>query len=77
MRTIPGLRMVMPQGAMYAMIGIDIERFEGIENDSEFSQKLLDEEHVFVLPGQCFKMPNFVRIGARCCMYMFVTGICE
>jgi tyrosine aminotransferase len=26
------------------------------------TQQLLDEESVFVLPGQCFGMPNFFRI---------------
>ncbi len=28
----------------------------------EFSTRLLNEEFVFVLPGQCFQAPNFFRI---------------
>jgi tyrosine aminotransferase len=28
----------------------------------EFSQKLLREQSVFVLPGQCFRAHNFFRI---------------
>ena len=47
---------------MYVMIGIDVDRFDGVADDIEFSQKLLREQSVFVLPGQCFRAPNFFRI---------------
>lgn len=49
---IDGLIPVNPQGAMYMMVGIEIEKFKGIESDVDFSAKLLDEENVVVLPGQ-------------------------
>lgn len=62
MSTIPGIRVVKPQGAMYVMIGIDPSRFRDIGDDVEFTQKLLTEESVFLLPGQAFKMVNFARI---------------
>eukprot|EP00177_Eucheuma_denticulatum_P007079 GFKZ01012876.1.p1 GENE.GFKZ01012876.1~~GFKZ01012876.1.p1 ORF type:complete len:891 (-),score=105.03 GFKZ01012876.1:113-2785(-) len=58
---IQGLRCIRPQGAMYAMVGVDVERL-GLEDDMEFTKKLLVEEAVFVLPGQCFLAPNFVRV---------------
>jgi tyrosine aminotransferase len=60
-RSIKGLTAIAPQGAMYLMIGIDCEAF-GFKDDVEFSQLLLKEQNVFVLPGQCFTCPNFVRI---------------
>jgi tyrosine aminotransferase len=44
------------------MVGIDVEKFEDIGSDLEFSQKLLREQSVFVLPGQIFRAPNFFRI---------------
>jgi tyrosine aminotransferase len=33
-----------------------------VKDDVEFSTRLLNEEFVFVLPGQCFQAPNFFRI---------------
>ncbi|KAI7900592.1 tyrosine aminotransferase [Cokeromyces recurvatus] len=59
---IDGLNPVNPQGAMYMMVGIDIEKFKDIESDVDFSAKLLNEENVVCLPGQCFQYPNFIRL---------------
>lgn len=49
---INGLKPIKPQGAMYMMVGIEIEKFKDITSDEEFSQKLLAEESVLCLPGQ-------------------------
>lgn len=57
-----GLEPVMPQGSMYIMVGIQVTKFVDIESDIDFSQKLLNEESVFVLPGQCFGAKNYFRI---------------
>lgn len=59
---IQGLKIVVPQGAMYMMVGIDINQFKDIHNDIEFTEKLLSEESVMCLPGQCFKYPNYFRV---------------
>lgn len=61
-KRIRGLRPVMPGGAMYMMIGIDIERFPEYETDLEFVQALVAEQSVFCLPGACFEYPNYMRI---------------
>lgn len=61
-KKIEGLNMVQPKAAMYAMVGIDMKRFPGFPSDVEFSQALLDDQQVFVLPGSCFTMPNFFRV---------------
>eukprot|EP00397_Hematodinium_sp_SG-2012_P030181 GEMP01031945.1.p1 GENE.GEMP01031945.1~~GEMP01031945.1.p1 ORF type:complete len:408 (+),score=89.60 GEMP01031945.1:134-1357(+) len=61
LRGVPGLRVVEPQGAMYILVEADVARM-GLKNDLEFSQELLREESVVVLPGQCFQIPNFFRI---------------
>ncbi|KAL1924676.1 uncharacterized protein VTP21DRAFT_4330 [Calcarisporiella thermophila] len=60
---IPGLRVIEPQGAMYMMVGIDIKRFSGLQNDIEFARRLMEEESVNVLPGTIFQCPNFIRIA--------------
>jgi len=33
-----------------------------IDNDVDFTQKLLDEEFVCVMPGSCFRAPDYMRI---------------
>lgn len=56
------ISVIQPAGAMYMMIRIEMHRLVGITDDAEFSRKLLEEENLFILPGQCFNMPNFVRL---------------
>lgn len=52
---IPGLHVIVPQGAMFMMVGINIEEFKNINNDIEFSEKLVQEESVLCLPGKVSK----------------------
>ena len=63
---VKGLNVVIPQGAMYVMVGVDVETAfdpaSGMKNDVDFAQKLLLEENVFVLPGKCFGVDNFFRV---------------
>lgn len=59
---VKGLHPVRPRGAMYMMIGIDIERLSSIENDLQFTEQLMARKSVFCLPGTCFQYPNFFRI---------------
>ncbi|KAJ1657429.1 hypothetical protein IWQ61_003172 [Dispira simplex] len=59
---IPGLKVVMPRGAMYMMVGIQVGEFHDIDNDVDFASLLNLEESVEVLPGQCFNYPNYFRI---------------
>jgi tyrosine aminotransferase len=49
---IDGMVPVNPQGAMYMMVRIEVEKFKDIESDVDFSAKLLDEENVVCLPGE-------------------------
>jgi tyrosine aminotransferase len=58
-----GLSVVVPQGAMYAMVQIDVSRFdEAIQSDVDFATLLLEEENVFVLPGSAFGVANVFRV---------------
>lgn len=62
--SVPGLSIIKPSAAMYTMIGIDMAQFANtkITNDIEFANRFLEEENVFVLPGQCFGMKNYIRL---------------
>lgn len=62
LRDVPGLSPVMPQGAMYMMVGVDMSGFHKFSNDLELVEKLINEESVFCLPGKCFDYPNYVRL---------------
>merc|ERR1711988_408116 len=60
---VPGLRPVMPSGAMYMMVGIDRAGFsKDFDNDLEIVEAMVTEQSVFCLPGKCFNIPNFFRI---------------
>eukprot|EP01116_Phalansterium_solitarium_P010982 TRINITY_DN26592_c0_g1_i1.p1 TRINITY_DN26592_c0_g1~~TRINITY_DN26592_c0_g1_i1.p1 ORF type:complete len:421 (+),score=54.83 TRINITY_DN26592_c0_g1_i1:132-1394(+) len=59
---IRGLKIIRPMGAMYMMVGIDLEQFVGFADDVEFSRLLMAEESVQVLPGRIFEFPNYFRI---------------
>lgn len=52
----------MPNGAMYMLIGIDIEHFPELVDEMEFFEGLIREQSVFCLPGRCFDYPNYMRI---------------
>ncbi|XP_068459740.1 tyrosine aminotransferase [Clinocottus analis] len=60
--SVPGLNPIMPSGAMYLMVGIDIENFPDFKDDVDFTQQLVTEQSVFCLPASAFEYPNFFRI---------------
>lgn len=51
LRQAPGLRPIMPQGAMYMMIEIKISQFSEFKNECQFVERLVSEQSVFCLPG--------------------------
>ena len=52
----------LPQGAMYVLVQVDLVAFANCPTDVHFAEKLLEEESVLVLPGECFRAPGFIRI---------------
>ncbi|GAA5862562.1 hypothetical protein JCM8547_002105 [Rhodosporidiobolus lusitaniae] len=56
---IPGLKPLLPQGAMYLMCG-GLENFD-FKDDKAFIEALHEEERVFILPGACFRLDGFMR----------------
>ena len=47
----PGLTPVMPCGAMFMMVKIDIDHFPEFASDVNFTEKMVTEQSVFCLPG--------------------------
>lgn len=62
MSKVKGLNPIMPAGAMYMMIGIEMECFPKFKNDVDFTQTMVSEQSVFCLPAQCFQYPNYFRV---------------
>ncbi|XP_029909761.1 tyrosine aminotransferase [Myripristis murdjan] len=60
--TVPGLTPIMPSGAMYIMVGIDIDHFPDFSGDVDFTERLVTEQSVFCLPASAFEYANFFRI---------------
>lgn len=52
LRRTPGLRPVMPQGAMYMMIQIKMSLFPQFKSELQFVERLMSEQSVFCLPGK-------------------------
>jgi tyrosine aminotransferase len=60
--SIPGLKVIRPKGAMYMMIGIQVDRFKDIDSDTEFCDKLLAEQSVATLPGSVRLSPSILCV---------------
>lgn len=60
--TVKGLMPVMPKGAMYMMVGIDMAHFPEFQTELQFVEQMVTEESVFCLPSKCFDYPNYMRL---------------
>src|SRR5207248_3704398 len=62
LREIPGVKCAEPEGAFYAYpdIGVALGK-NGIQNTLQFSEKLLSDAHVAVVPGEAFGTDRHVR----------------
>ena len=63
LRAIKGVTAQMPQGAFYAYPNVSAAYTGGITNSLQFSEKLLSEEFVAVVPGEAFGTNEHIRIS--------------
>ncbi|XP_065913491.1 tyrosine aminotransferase-like isoform X2 [Dysidea avara] len=59
---VGGLTPVIPSGALYMMVGVKLSKFPHINTTVEFMEKVMSEESVFILCGECFLCPGFIRL---------------
>ncbi|MGA2212230.1 MAG: aminotransferase class I/II-fold pyridoxal phosphate-dependent enzyme, partial [Bryobacteraceae bacterium] len=59
----PGVRIAEPRGAFYAYPNVSVAFRSGITSALQFSEKLLSEGHVAVVPGEAFGTTEHVRIS--------------
>ncbi len=75
LRKMPGVKTHLPEGAFYAYPNVSVGFKGGIKNALEFSQKLLTEEFVAVVPGEAFGTSEHVRISYATSMHEIERGL--
>ena len=75
LRKIPGVKAQEPRGAFYAYPNVSAAFRNGISNSLEFSEKLLAEEHVAVVPGEAFGTAEHIRMSYATSMKELERGL--
>jgi aspartate aminotransferase len=76
LRDIPGVQCNLPQGAFYVYPNVSVAIGKnGIANTLEFSERLLAEAHVAVVPGEAFGTDRHIRISYATSMGELERGV--
>jgi aspartate aminotransferase len=75
LRAIPGVKIAEPKGAFYVYPNVSVGFRNGITSALEFSEKLLAEEFVAVVPGEAFGTSQHVRISYATSMKELERGL--
>jgi len=75
LRKIPGVKAQEPRGAFYAYPNVSAAFRNGISSSLEFSEKLLAEEHVAVVPGEAFGTAEHIRLSYATSMKELERGL--
>jgi aspartate aminotransferase len=75
LRAMDGVTAQVPQGAFYAYPNVSAAYRNGISNSLQFSEQLLAEEFVAVVPGEAFGTANHVRISYATSMKELERGL--
>lgn len=74
---IKGVKCLPSQGAFYAFPYMQeaIDRIEGIDNDVEFGEYLINEIGVALVPGSAFGTPGYMRLSFATSMENLQEGL--
>jgi aspartate aminotransferase len=75
LRAIPGVKIAEPKGAFYAYPNVSVGFRNGITSALQFSEKLLAQEYVAVVPGEAFGTNEHVRISYATSMKELARGL--
>jgi aspartate aminotransferase len=75
LRAIPGVKIAEPKGAFYVYPNFSVGFRDGIISALQFSEKLLAEAHVAVVPGEAFGTSEHVRISYATSMKELARGL--
>jgi aspartate aminotransferase len=75
LKAMPGVKVQVPQGAFYAYPNVSAAFKNGITSSLQFSEKLLAEEFVAVVPGEAFGTNDHIRISYAASMTELERGL--
>jgi aspartate aminotransferase len=75
LRAMPGVKIAEPKGAFYAYPNISTAFGLGIDSAMKFSERLLSEVHVAVVPGEAFGTKEHIRISYATSMKELERGL--
>ena len=75
LRAIPGVKIAEPRGAFYAYPNVSVGFRNGISSPMQFSERLLAEAHVAVVPGEAFGTNEHVRLSYATSMTELERGL--
>jgi aspartate aminotransferase len=75
LRAIPGVKIAEPRGAFYAYPNVSVGFRNGISSAMQFSERLLADAHVAVVPGEAFGTNEHVRISYATSMKELERGL--
>jgi aspartate aminotransferase len=75
LRAIKGVKIAEPRGAFYAYPNVSVGFRNGISSAMQFSEKLLAQAHVAVVPGEAFGTNEHVRISYATSMKELERGL--
>ncbi len=75
LRAIPGVKIAEPRGAFYAYPNVSVGFRNGLSSAMQFSERLLAEAHVAVVPGEAFGTKEHVRISYATSMTELERGL--
>jgi aspartate aminotransferase len=75
LRAMKGVTIAEPKGAFYAYPNISTGFGNGIDSALKFSERLLSESHVAVVPGEAFGTSEHVRISYATSMHELERGL--
>jgi aspartate aminotransferase len=77
LQKIPGVRCIPSDGTFYTFPSVEglLNKASGITNDMEFSEFLLNEANIAVVPGSAFGAPGHIRIAYTTSMNNLVKAM--
>ena len=70
----PAVQCVKPKGAFYLFPNITGLLTEAVPTSADFAQRLLEQEHVVVTPGEAFDAPGYIRLSYATSMPQLEEG---
>lgn len=70
----PAVQCVKPKGAFYLFPNIAGLLTDAVPTSADFAQRLLEQEHVVVTPGEAFDAPGYIRLSYATSMQQLEEG---